>query len=264
MKIKLLYSLLLTLSSCGLIEYHPYDGRVDSVHDINKANIEQIIKESEGKETLRFILMGDSQRWYDETEDFVKHANSQKDIDFVIHGGDITDFGMASEFAWIHGTMSKLKAPYFAIIGNHDILGNGADVYREMYGDENFSFIAMGIKFLCLNTNSLEYKIPYPVPDLGFIKEELTNSDKHDRTIVAMHAAPKSEQMDLDVAFTMHQEIKKFKGLMFCLNAHDHSTRIREIYDDGVLYFGCAAVIKRSYLLFEINLNGYSYEEVFF
>lgn len=264
MKIKLLYILCLIIYSCGLIEYHPYDGELNAPLDINHTNIERIIQEFEGKETLRFIMTGDSQRWYDETEDFVKHVNSHKNVDFVIHGGDITDFGMAKEFEWIHEIMSKLKAPYLAIIGNHDIIGGGSKVYRKMYGDDNFSFIIMGIKFVFLNTNSLEYKIPYPVPNLHFIKDELDDSEEHTRTIVAMHAPPKSEQMSLDVALAMHQEIKKFKGLMFCVNAHDHNTKIRDIYDDGVLYYGCAAMKKRSYLLFEVTLEGYRYEEIFY
>ena len=38
--------------------------------------------------------MGDSQRWYDETLDFVGEINKRDDIDFVIHGGDMSDFGV--------------------------------------------------------------------------------------------------------------------------------------------------------------------------
>jgi hypothetical protein len=34
--------------------------------------------------------MGDSQRWYDETEQFVKHINRRNDIDFVITRGRVS------------------------------------------------------------------------------------------------------------------------------------------------------------------------------
>lgn len=86
------------LSSCSLVEYHPYDDINDLATDINQTTINNIIQESDQRDTLRFIMMGDSQRWYNETEDFVRHVNSQEPIDFVIHGGDISDFGMAKEF----------------------------------------------------------------------------------------------------------------------------------------------------------------------
>ena len=59
------------LTACDLIDYHPYDGRLDSdtSREINPTNIERIEKVCEGKDTIRFIFMGDTQRSYNETED---------------------------------------------------------------------------------------------------------------------------------------------------------------------------------------------------
>lgn len=45
--------------------------------------------------------MGDSLRWYNEAEDFVTVLNKRNDVDFVIHGGDISDFGLTKEFMWV-------------------------------------------------------------------------------------------------------------------------------------------------------------------
>ena len=52
------------LTACDLIDYHPYDGRLDSdtSQEINPTNIERIEKVCEGKDTIRFIFMGDTQR----------------------------------------------------------------------------------------------------------------------------------------------------------------------------------------------------------
>ena len=86
------------LCSCDLIDYHPYDVRISGDTDVNATNIAEIEALCQNKDTIRFITMGDSQRWYDETEDFVNLVNSRTDIDFVIHGGDISDFGVTSEF----------------------------------------------------------------------------------------------------------------------------------------------------------------------
>ena len=121
--------------------------------------------------------MGDTQRWYDETVDFVNKANSYDTLDFVMHGGDISDFGMTFEFDWIHRIMKKLNVPYVALIGNHDIIGNGMSIYNKMYGDENFSFVAGNTRFLCLNTNALEFDYSKPDPDFNYIKSFIDKED---------------------------------------------------------------------------------------
>lgn len=156
---KNLFTLLsyLLLTGCGMIDYHPYDVRISGETDVNAHNIEQIEADCKGKKTIRFVTMGDSQRWYDETEDFVKAINKRNDIDFVIHGGDMSDFGVTKEFLWQRDIMNGLSVPYVTLIGNHDCLGTGAETYKAIFGPTNFSFIAGDVKFVCLNTNALEY-----------------------------------------------------------------------------------------------------------
>lgn len=190
---KNLFTLLscLLLTGCGMIDYHPYDVRISGETDVNAHNIEQIEADCKGKKTIRFVTMGDSQRWYDETEDFVKAINKRNDIDFVIHGGDMSDFGVTKEFLWQRDIMNGLSVPYVTLIGNHDCLGTGAETYKAIFGPTNFSFIAGDVKFVCLNTNALEYDYSEPVPDFTFMENELTNrTDEFNKTVISMHARP--------------------------------------------------------------------------
>ena len=53
-----------------------------------------------------------------------------------IHGGDYTEFGMTKEFEWAVERLNQLRVPYAGLIGNHDILGNGHEVYAELFGDD--------------------------------------------------------------------------------------------------------------------------------
>ena len=122
MKKVILYGILLLLYRCDLIEYHPYNVRLHGQTGINEKNIARIEESCKGKDTLRFVLMGDSQRWYDETEAFVKALNNRDDVDFVIHGGDISDFGLTKEFLWVRDIMEKLKVPYVALLGNLSLI----------------------------------------------------------------------------------------------------------------------------------------------
>lgn len=261
-----LFSFLLFFS-CDLIEYHPYDGDLDSdaSRDVNVTNIALIETACEGKDTIRFILMGDTQRNYDETEDFVDHVNQLSGIDFVIHGGDYTEYGLTREFEWNDEILSKLEIPYVGLIGNHDILANGEDVYREMFGDENFSFVVNDVKFVCLNTNALEYEDSTYVPDFDYIQQEIADSTSHKRTVVVMHAPPASEQfISEEVEDLFQSTIRQFPTLMFCLHAHNHTVSAVDIFDDGIIYYGCANIAQRKYHLFTITPDDYAYEVVDF
>lgn len=157
----------------------------------------------------------------------MKHVNRQDSIDFVIHGGDLTDFGIKKEYLLQHSILSKLNVPYIALIGNHDIIGKGDLVYEDLYGDENFSFRAGGspsnggnIRFICLNTNALEYDYSTPVPNFTFIKEQLKETTEEDkRTVFVMHVPPGSDQFNNNVSDIFQEKIMEFPSPLFCLHA---------------------------------------------
>jgi len=245
-----------------MIEYHPYDGRISGEKKINEKNIERIESACRGKKTIRFIWMGDTQRFYDETEDFVKDVNKRSDIDFVIHGGDVSDFGVTKEFMWMRDIMNKLTVPYVVLLGNHDCLANGEEIFREIFGSVNFSFLAGNIKFICLNTNALEFDYSRPVPDFSFMEKEFEDKrPDYEKTIFAMHVRPFSEQFNNNVAKVFQRFIKEFPELQFCLSAHNHEFAADDLFEDGVIYYGTPNIKKRQYLIFTINPDDtYSYE----
>ena len=265
---KNLYTLLtcLLLTGCDLIDYHPYDVRISGETDVNAHNIEQIEAKCKGKTTIRFITMGDSQRWYDETEDFVKEVNKRDDIDFVIHGGDQSDFGVTKEFIWMRDIFNKFQMPYVCLLGNHDCLGTGEDAYRAIYGDPNFAFTAGNVRFICLNTNAMEYDYSEPVPDFNFIENELNNlSPEIEKTVFAMHVKPFEFVFNNNVAKIFQLYVNQFPKVQFCLYGHEHKFAVDDLFNDGVLYFQCPCIDKRIYLLFTIKEDGtYDYETVEF
>lgn len=260
----LIYSLLLSLlvfSSCEMIDYHPYDVRINGARGINKRNIERIESLCAAKDTIRIAAMGDSQVFYDETKDFVTHINSRNDIDFVIHGGDFTDYGTTNEFLWQRDILEKLTVPYVGLIGNHDCLGTGTDAFKTIWGDTNFSFIAGDVKFLCLNTNALEFDYSEAVPDFDFILEHINDSTSNaKRSVVCMHAAPFSDVFNNNVAHAFQYYLKELPELLFCFNAHGHNITVNDYYNDGIFYYQCECMEDRSYLVFTILPDGYNYE----
>ncbi len=251
------------ISSCDIIDYHPYDVLISGETDVNAHNIEKIEKNCREKTTIRFVTMGDSQRWYDETEDFVKHLNQRDDIDFVIHGGDISDFGLTDEFLWQRDIMNKLKVPYVVIIGNHDYLGTGEESYRTVFGETNFSFIAGRIKFICMDTNALENDYSKPIPDFTFLEnEKKSRKDEFDKTVVSMHVRPYADEFNNNVAHVFQHYVTQFPHLQFCTAAHEHRAKQLDLFEDGVMYYVSDCMKNRSYYVFTITPNDYSWELV--
>lgn len=251
------------LASC--VEYHPYDTRVKGEKDINTKNIKKIEEQCAGKRSIKFAVISDTQRWYDETLMAVDNINSRDDIDFVLHTGDLSDFGMRNEFEWQRDILNKLKVPYVCIIGNHDCLASGDLNFKKIFGEFNFAFTAGNIRFVCLNTNALEFGHDVPVPDFDFIEKQIINYPKEaEKTVIAMHAAPFSDQFNSNAAKVFQYGVNKFPGLQFCVNGHDHQFSAEDKFNDGTVYFECANIQKMGYLLFCINEEGYTHEIVNF
>ena len=254
------------LTSCDLIDYHPYDVHITGDTDINAKNIARIEAGCLDKQQVRVAVIGDSHRWYDELKLFVTAINNRNDIDFVIHDGDISEYGYTQEFLWTRDYLNGLKVPYVALLGNHDCLGTGRDTYRAVFGDTDFSFIAGRIKFVCLNTNALEYDYSDPIPDFEFIKAQATErADEFDCSVGVMHARPGDDVFNNNVDEVFHYYMTQLPQLMCCINGHGHSLKHDDLMGDGIIYHQTGSLDDRIYLLFTFNNDGtYSYEEVAF
>lgn len=248
-----------------MIEYHPYDARIKGETDINAKNIKRIEEICSGKTTIRFAVISDTQRWYDETQDVVNVLNRRNDLDFVLHTGDTTDFGATKEFMWQRDILQGLNVPYTVILGNHDCLGDGLEVFQSIFGEENYTFMAGNVRFVCLNTNALEFDYSHPVPDFTYLEDLINNKTPgHEKTVVAMHTCPYSEIFNNNVAKPFEVYISRFPGLQFCVYGHGHQIAADDIFGDGVIYYQCSNIKKRNYLVFTITPEDYTYEVVQF
>ena len=278
-------ALSVVVTACDAFEYHPYAATIHGKTHVNNTYVEQL--ENSGlKPPFKFAFVTDTQGSLDEMHTAMKLIRERGDIDFIIHGGDLTDFGLVKEFVWGRDILEEAGLPYVAVIGNHDCLGNGNDTFNYIFGEENFSFDIGSVHFLCLNTVALEYDYSHPVPDLDFIERDgqaalLLNEERPGavtHTVVVMHSRPYDDQFNNNVAKPFNHYLESFPGLRpddakredgsrargFCINGHNHSTKVRDIFENGMLYYQCANMGKRAFLVFTITDDGYGYEEVVF
>lgn len=263
---QLLFSLIVFLfSGCEYIEYHPYDLDIDGEKHIHAKNIPLIEKKCEGKTTIRFAMISDTQRHYDETVDAVKSINARDDIDFVINGGDVADFGLKREFMWMRDIMNQLHVPYVCLLGNHDCQGTGEEIFERIFGVPNFAFVVGDVRFICLNTNAMEYDYSRPVPDFKFLEAQLENKPLGaNKTVFAMHVRPTEFQFNNNVAQVFEYCLQRFPAPQFCIFGHEHHWIEEDIFNDGLMYYGCPCIEKRNYLIFTITPDSYTYEMVDF
>lgn len=265
-KLLLLILLSVFFHSCDMLETHPYDVHITGERGLTNKNITLIENQTKGKKTFRFAMISDTQRWYNATEDVVKAINARGDVDFVVHGGDQADFGATKEFIWMRDIFNKFQMPYICILGNHDCLGTGEDAYRAIYGETNFAFTAGNVRFICLNTNAMEYDYSQPVPDFNFMENELNNLPPEvEKTVFVMHVKPYEFIFNNNVAKVFQLYVTQFPNVQFCLYGHEHQLTVDDLFGDGILYYQCPCIDKRTYLLFTINEDGtYEYEPIKF
>jgi predicted phosphodiesterase len=252
------------LGSCkDLFQYSPNEVRLEAEDkDLNAKNIAKI-KALTPKDTFRFIVIGDSQRFYDDLDNFVDHVNKVENVAFVLLNGDITDFGLNREYKWISRGLKRLNFPYIGVIGNHDMLANGRQVYKEMFGPEDFSFTYGASKFVCLNTNTMETGHDGSLPDMRWLQSQLAMNESSRNTFVFSHVSPLDGEFDKnkkDEFTTMLQR----NGVRLSIHGHQHSWSISQPEGHSLKYLVVASVQKRSYALITVSGQTYTIEQKFF
>ncbi len=256
-------TMILCFSSCNSFKVHPYVDKIDGEKDINIHNINKIEANCHDKDTIRFAVISDSHVKYDDLLDAI-HIINHSDFDFVLHLGDQTDYGLIDEFLDTREIMQKCEKPHIMILGNHDCVGSGKHIYKEIYGNPDFSFTVGPVKFVCLNTNSTEFHGNDNVPDLSYIEQEASNNNGK-KIVVVMHVEPWDDAFDASKKYVFEQKIKTLGESVTCLYGHVHSyPSYTDYFDDGVVYYHCPKIADRYYLVFKIYNDVIDYEAIKF
>lgn len=202
---------------------------------------------------LRFAVVGDVQGWYDEAYDAVRFLNGIPGLAFVVQVGDFTDLGRSYEYKLMAEVFGALAVPWFPVVGNHDLLGNGGTIFDEVFGPRNTDFTCGRTRFVFVDTNSREYGFNGAVPDLAWLGSRLAPSPDHDRTVVVSHVGPWSE--DFDPALR-DRFVATVSGahVAVALHGHDHYFATYDLA--GIPAFVADAVVNRTVLLVEEQPSG--------
>ncbi|GAA4393072.1 metallophosphoesterase [Hymenobacter koreensis] len=245
----------LLFSGCDLLEFSPNETRSPAKYrDLTRKNLEALAAKPNpsGGDTLRFVFIGDSQRFYDEAEEFVKSINRRRDVAFVVIAGDISDFGMGREMRWVDERLRKMNIPYLTVIGNHDYVANGRGAYETIYGPLNYTFTYADTRFVLVDTNGREVGFNGSVPDMSWVNRTLATSGGARRQIVMSHVPPTDGDFDPQLVGPYVQALENAPGLVFQLNGHQHDFSVRQPYENGITFVNSYSFEKREYVVFTL------------
>lgn len=246
------------LSSCDKFEYNPF--QIDNSvrpSDLNAKNISQLLSgESVADDTVTILFTGDSQRFYDRLDDLIQKVNQHSNIDFLLLNGDISNYGLLQEFLWVYERLEGLNFPYICVVGNHDLVSRGSEIYTEMFGPLNFTFTYKNYKFLCHDDNSREYNFSGNIPDLNWLSTELNNSSAS-WYVAASHIPPWNDDFDQTMVQDYTNLFSSKPGFIMSLHGHlvaPFAPDIRYYNSDSIPYLVSSGVERdECYLLKLIN-----------
>lgn len=253
-------AILLGVTGCNKFEYDPNQS-VDSQSGEQLNYHHQNLLTGEDS-VITIALTGDTHIDYGNTEKVVEAINKTPGIDFTIHTGDLTDNGILQQYKWTEERLRKLYKPYFAVVGNHDIVGKGERVYREMYGKTNFSFVYQGVKFIFFNSNSREYGFKNKVPDLEWVSAEMQHDGSFNRVVLISHVP--YFNYDFDQSFkTPYLKLLKDNAsknnIIASFNGHMHDPMVEPAAVSGVMHICPGSVNRHSFTVVTIKGNQISY-----
>jgi len=104
-------------------------------------------------------------------------------VSFSLILGDLTDRSLRDEFLWVADVVKEARHPILTVVGNHDGLIYGEEIYTEVFGALNYAFVYRGVKFVMWNDNPFEWGYP----DFPWLEEQIAS---HPRVVIVAHQPP--------------------------------------------------------------------------
>ena len=183
----------------------------------------------------------------------IEDINTMDSIDFVILTGDLTEFGVTSEFALLKEKLAALKKPYYMVDGNHDVnwSENGTTTFENFFKGNapRFTFDAHGIRFIgCGSGPMLRMGAPHiPREELNWVKSVLDTTHV-DHPIIFVNHFPQFEEIANSYELT---NIIKGHNVQYILCGHFHVNSTKE-------YNGLTSILGRSLLRRTDPMGGYN------
>lgn len=216
-----------------VFEFSPYEANVREENKNTTAKNLQVIKDIQvNSDTFKFAFVTDNHYHYTNLRTVIDDINKRHDIFFVIFGGDIADQALLKEYQIFYDIMKNLHKPYLTVIGNHDYNSNGEVVYKQMFGDYNYSFEFNQNKFIIFDDIVWESN---KNPDFNWLSKQLSDNEKFKQVFVIAHIPPFAGQFDSNMEQT-YKTLMSDNNVQLSIHGDVHTYSFGNVYNDSVNY----------------------------
>jgi 3',5'-cyclic AMP phosphodiesterase CpdA len=240
LKIIALFAITLTFINCdNFFEYSVYQANVKTEQkNTTIKNLKLLEKIKQESQDFKFAFITDVHYFYDNLRTVVEDINKRDDILFVIFGGDIADQALLKEYEIFYDIMQNLNKPYLTVIGNHDYNSNGSIIYKEMFGDYNYSFEFNNNKFVLFDDIIWESNKD---PDFDWLSSELSSNATFNQVFAFAHIPiVVSNDLSSDMKQT-YRSIMTENNVSLSVHGHTHSY----FYEEGEVSFLIVPALKK-------------------
>ncbi len=115
-------------------------------------------------------------------------------VSFVFLPGDVADDGSRSAYAVVRGELDRLKLPWSAIIGDHDVHEKSFANFREAMSEQtHYAFTVGSTRFLAMNAFDVPEPPSFTVSkeQLKWAEDELALATRNEQTkVILLHCYP--------------------------------------------------------------------------
>ncbi len=182
----------------------------------------------------------------------VRDLNQQKDIDFVVLSGDVTEFGSDEELQLAKQILDSLHLPLYVIPGNHDSnwSESGANSFRKVFGGETFFFRHKGYMFMGTASGPNMRMGPGQVPRENIVWMDSVFAAHSDIETPLIYINHYPQDSSLNNWYEVIDRLKQ-RNVQLILCGHGH---VNKRYD----WEGIPGVMGRSNLRAKDSIGGYN------
>ncbi|MDI6793250.1 MAG: metallophosphoesterase [bacterium] len=219
------------------------------------------------KKGMLFSVSGDILR------ELVTEINGRS-VDFTILKGDLTHTGSEAEFEFVKSELVKLKTRVYAVIGNHDIIGQAwQSSFSQISGQltRYYSFNLKGWHFIILDSS----KGSIDKHQLDWLKGDLDKYKTSPTMVFLHHWVNRTSVMDdladmgnkfstiigsrfIDNHAQLRAILESYPQVVSVHSGHAHANLVTQ--DKGITYIATAALIQYpvSYNVYRVWEGGYT------
>lgn len=246
MRKKILFLVLNLVVACAPFQDSPFsDQLLRSERDLNNVSMSKL-SNMDADGIIRIAVFSDSHQNYKDLDKVINEINLLANIDFVANLGDFTNTAYNIEYNQFMDSFVRILWPAFTVIGNHDAIGAGPQLFKKAFGPSNFWFESADKRFVFFH--SADWEDP-PGFQPGWLQSAVDTSTKS--VIIFSHVSLRDQERFEGLEAQIFNSVITNSKVQMVLNGHNHVFQYH--LDSGTVMLQSPRVEGVRWLLLEIQ-----------